>query len=87
MGGPDLFGEVRAQRVRGRSILVDRLHLLMGLAEAGENVLLWLERFRGDAPQIRAACDFVSQRNAAFAPTLRKVRDLMDIGPLFRTAP
>jgi hypothetical protein len=82
--GPDLFGEVQAPKVRGRSIFVDRLHLLMGLAEAGDNVLPWLERFRGEAPQIRAACEFVAQRNAAFAPTLRKVRDLMDIGPLFR---
>jgi len=85
--GPDLFGDVPAPRVRGRSVFVDRLHLLMGLAEAGDNVLPWLERFRGDAPQIRAACDFVSRRNVAFAPALRKVRDLMDIGPLFRTAP
>lgn len=84
--GPDLFGEVPAPKVRGRSIFVDRLHLLMGLAEAGENVLPWLERFRGEAPQVRAACDFVAQRNPAFAPTLRKVRELMDIGPLFRTA-
>jgi hypothetical protein len=87
LGGPDLFGEVSAPKVRGRSIFVDRLHLLMGLAEAGENVLPWLERFRGEAPQIRAACDFVSQRNVAFAPALRKLRDLMDIGPLFRRAP
>jgi hypothetical protein len=85
--GPDLFGDVPAPKVRGRSIFVDRLHLLMGVAEAGDNVLPWLERFRGEAPQIRAACEFVAQRNAAFAPTLRKVRDLMDIGPLFRTAP
>lgn len=84
--GPDLFGEVPLPRVRGRSIFVDRLHLLMGLAEAGDNVLPWLERFRGEAPQLRAACDFVAQRNAAFASTLKKVRDLLDIGPLFRAA-
>jgi hypothetical protein len=84
--GPDLFGQSPAPRVRGRNIFVDRLHLLMGLAEAGDNVLPWLERFRGEAPQIRAACDFVAQRNAAFAPTVKKIRDLMDVGPLFRAA-
>jgi 16S rRNA G966 N2-methylase RsmD len=83
---PDLFGEVQAPKIRGGSIFVDRLHLLMGLAEAGDNVLPWLERFRGEAPQIRAACDFVAQRNASFAPALGKVRDLMDVGPLFKTA-
>jgi putative DNA methylase len=83
---PDLFGEVPAVKVRGRSIFIDRLHLLMGLAEAGDNLLPWLERFRGDTPQLRAACEFVAQRNPAFAPTLKKVRELMDIGPLFRTA-
>lgn len=84
--GPNLFGEVPEAKVRGRSIFIDRLHLLIGLAESGENLLPWLERFRGDASQIRAACDFISTRNAAFAPALLKIRDLMDIGPLFRTA-
>jgi 16S rRNA G966 N2-methylase RsmD len=83
---PDLFGQVPTPKARGRSIFVDRLHLLMGLAEAGDNLLPWLERFRGEAPQIRAACDFVAQRNAALAPTLKKVRDLLDVGPLFRAA-
>jgi len=84
--GPDLFDQVPATRVRGRNIFVDRLHLLMGLAEAGDDLLPWLKRFRGEAPQIRAACDFVAQRNAAFASTVKKVRDLMDVGPLFKAA-
>lgn len=84
---PDLFGEVPAPKMRGRSIFVDRLHLLMGLAQVGDNVLPWLERFRGEVPQIRAACEFVSRRNTSFAPALKKIRDLMDIGPLFRAGP
>ena len=71
--------------MHGRNIFIDRLQLLIGLAEAGENLLPWLERFRGDAPKIRAACDFISARNPGFAAALLKIRDLMDIGPLFKT--
>ena len=56
----------------------------MGLAEAGENVLPWLDRFRGLTPQIRAACEYLRQRNPAFAPLIQKILGLMDPGPLFR---
>ena len=38
---------------------IDYVHFLMGLAEAGENLLPWLERWRGMTPQIRAACEYL----------------------------
>lgn len=69
---------------KGRVLFIDYVHLLMALAEGGENLLPWLERFRGEAPRIRAACEYLASRNKAFAPTLKKILSLLDVGPLFR---
>jgi len=70
--------------VNGKATFIDHIHFLMGLAEAGENLLPWLERFRGLTPQIRAACEYMQQRNAAFAPTIQKILGLIDPKPLLR---
>jgi putative DNA methylase len=80
----NLFGDelpLVGQRIR----FIDYVHFLMGLVEAGENVLPWLERFRGQTPQLRAACEYLRQRNAEFAPILQKILGLIDPGPLFRS--
>lgn len=79
-----LFDEELRPRVSDKVRFIDHVHLLMGLAEAGENLLPWLERFRGLTPQIRAACVYLRERNAAFAPTIQTILGLMDPGPLFR---
>ena len=65
-------------------LFIDHVHLLMALAEGGENVLPWLERFRGETPRLRVACDYLAGRNRSFAPPLKKIRDLIEVGPLFR---
>lgn len=78
----DLFGEGHLE-VRERPLFVDYLHFLMALAEGGENLMPWLDRFRGETPRLRAACDFLAVRNKAFAPTLKKIRDLIEGVPLF----
>ena len=57
----------------------------MGLAEAGENLLPWLERWRGMTPQIRAVCEYLRQRNPTFTPVLDKILGFIDPGPLFRS--
>jgi hypothetical protein len=62
---------------------VDYVHLLLGLAENGESVLPWLERFRGLRPQIRAALEFLAQRNKNFADSSRKILGLIDERTLF----
>jgi len=45
----------------------------------------WLERFRGETPRLRPACEYLMAKNRSFAPTLKKILNLMDVGPLFRT--
>jgi hypothetical protein len=75
-------GQVRG---KGRVYFVDYVHLLIALADAGEHLAPWLERFRGETPRLRAACDYLVTRNKEFAPALTKIRGLLDVGPLFRS--
>jgi hypothetical protein len=71
-------------RIPARARFVDYVHLLMALADGGEPLAPWLERFRGETPRLRVACDYLALRNKAFAPAVKKVRDLLEVGPLFR---
>jgi len=80
----NLFGEVERPKEKRGTLFIDRVHLLLGLVEAGENVVPWLDRFRGDTPQIRAALEYLEGRNRGLAPACRKVLDMMEIGPLFK---
>jgi len=81
---PNLFGEVERPRGKHQTLFIDRVHLLLGLAEAGENVLPWLDRFRGETPQIRAALEYLEGRSRSLAPTCRKVLGLLEARPLFK---
>jgi putative DNA methylase len=65
-------------------IFINYVHFLMGLAGAGEDMRPWVESFRGMTPQIRAACEFLQQRNPNFAPMTQKVLGFIDPGSLFR---
>jgi putative DNA methylase len=89
-GGPDpqrnLFGEIEYPREKRGTLFIDRVHLLLGLAEAGENILPWLTRFRGEMPQIRATLEYIESRNKSLAPACRKVLGLVEVGPLFKGA-
>ncbi len=80
---PSLFPGA-ATRGQAGPLFIDYVHLLMALAEGGENLLPWLERFRGETPRLRAACDYLAGRNKSFAPPLKKIQDLIEVGPLFR---
>jgi ssDNA-binding Zn-finger/Zn-ribbon topoisomerase 1 len=81
---PDLFGNPPPEKARGKVLFIDRIHFLIGLSQGGENILPSLERWRGHWPQIRAACEYLAQRQRVFAGPLQKIRDLMDVGPLFQ---
>ena len=78
-----LFGEDLTDIVFTGTIFVDYVHFLIGLAENGESVMEWLERFRGRRPQIRAALDFLARRNRSFEDPVRKILGLMDERTLF----
>ncbi len=80
----NLFGEVDGARDGGDSYFVDRIHFLLALAEGKENLRPWLERWRGEAPQIRAACEYLAEKRKDWAPLTKKILDLMEVGPLFR---
>jgi putative DNA methylase len=80
-----LFEDDANPRVTKDILFVDYVHFLLGLAEAGENVLPWLEKFRRMRPQLRAALDYLAQRNKNFAPQAKKVVGLMDERTLFMT--
>jgi len=78
-----LFGENGDSRLPSNILFVDCVHLLLGLAEVGENILPWLEKFRGLRPQIRAACEYLASRNKVFESSARKVLGLLDERTLF----
>lgn len=64
-------------------IFIDYVHFLIGLAENGESVLEWLDKFRGKRPQIRAALEYLAKRNRTFLEPVRKIMGLMDEKTLF----
>ncbi len=78
-----LFGENGESQLPTDILFVDCVHLLLGLAEVGENILPWLEKFRGLRPQIRAACEYLASRNKVFESPARKVLGLLDERTLF----
>ncbi|OPZ64118.1 MAG: hypothetical protein BWY83_03261 [bacterium ADurb.Bin478] len=79
----DLFAESEDAELPGDLLLVDCVHLLLGLAEAGENVLPWLERLRGLRPRLRAALVFLREQNKNFISSIDKILGLVDERTLF----
>ncbi|WP_337288691.1 DNA methyltransferase [Candidatus Methylomirabilis sp.] len=65
-------------------LLVDLLHLLIGLAAAGESVVPWLERFSGMRQQLRAALAFVRELRADWKEPIGRVMALIEGPPLLR---
>lgn len=64
-------------------LFVDVLHFLLGLAESGDNILPWLEKFGGLKPQIRAALEHMMRENKNFITPAKKVLGLLDERTLF----
>ncbi len=76
------FDESSVVTEDGKSLFIDRLHFLVGLAEGKENLKPWIERWRGEIPQIRAACEYLLERRKDFAPALKKILTMIDVGSL-----
>lgn len=70
-------------RLPSNILLVDILHYLLGLAETGDNLLPWLEKFGGLKPQIRVAMEHLMMMNKNFVSPAKKVLGLLDERTLF----
>ena len=64
--------------------LVDLVHLVLGLAAAGESVVPWLERFASLRRQLRAALRFVRDIRADWKEPIDRVLALIEGAPLLR---
>jgi len=77
-----LFDNGTSPSGNGTSLFIDRLHFLIALAEGKENLRPWIERWGGEIPQIRAACEYLLERRKDFAPALKKILTMIDVGSL-----
>ncbi|MBW2005332.1 MAG: hypothetical protein JRI72_12145 [Deltaproteobacteria bacterium] len=71
------------QTLKSKVYFIDYVHFLMALVEGGENIVPWLERFKEEMPRLKAACEYIMSRNKGFAASLKKILNLIDVGPLF----
>ena len=66
--------------------LVDLLHTLIALADAGEPVLPWLERFPGRRAALRAGLRFLRDERADWSAAIDRVLAVIEGAPLFNRA-
>ena len=66
--------------------LVDLLHVLIALADAGEPVLPWLERFPGRQAALRAGLRFLRDERADWSAAIDRVLAIIEGAPLFNPA-
>jgi len=59
--------------------LVDVVHYLIALAQEGENLSPWLKRFEAVRPQLRAALEYLQDKNPTFLNPVRKIQQLMEV--------
>jgi hypothetical protein len=64
--------------------LVDLVHLVIGLAQAGESVVPWLERFAGLRSQLAAALRYVRDIRVDWKEPIERVLALVEGAPLIR---
>lgn len=75
--------EVVAAGSGGKIPFIDYVHFLIALADGGENLRPWIERFRGMTPQIRAACEYLRAKQPRFADACGKILKFIEVTPLF----
>jgi adenine-specific DNA methylase len=64
--------------------LVDLVHLLVGLAKAGESVSPWLERFSRRRPQLRAALRFLRDERPDWVEIIDRILPIIEGTPLLQ---
>jgi adenine-specific DNA methylase len=73
-----LFPELEEARFDNVA-LVDVLHYLMGLAEAGENLVPWLNEFKPVIPNIRVSFEYLLDKNPTFQDPINKVLNIIEV--------
>lgn len=73
-----LFPDMEEERFDNVA-LVDIIHYLMGLANASENLMLWLHEFKQAVPQVRVALEYLKKRNPTFQVPIQKILSLIEI--------
>lgn len=73
-----LFAEME-EAVFDNVALVDILQYLMGLANAGENLVPWLNEFKSIMPQLRVAFEYLRERNPTFQEPINRVFSLVEV--------
>ena len=66
--------------------LVDLLHVIIALAEAGEPVWPWIERFPERQAQLRAGLRFLKEERADWSVSIDRVLAVIEGAPLFNQA-
>ena len=59
--------------------LVNILHYLMGVAEAGENLVPWLNEFKPVIPNIRVSFEYLLDKNPTFQGPINKVLRIIEV--------
>jgi len=62
-----------------RVALVDAIHYLIGLAEEGENLVPWLNEFQPIRPNIRAALEYLLDKNPTFQSPIKRVLSIIEV--------
>lgn len=75
--------EAVAADTGGKLPFIDYVHFLIALVDGGENLRPWMERFRGQTRQIRAACEYLRTRQPRFADACGKILKFIEVTPLF----
>jgi len=75
--------EAVAAGASGKTPFIDYVHFLIALVDGGENLRPWMERFRGQTPQIRAACEYLRAKQPRFADACGKILKFIEVTPLF----
>ena len=75
---PFLFPEMNEEKFDHIS-LVDVIHYLMGLSDASENLVPWLNDFRPVVPQVRIALDYLKGRNPTFQAPIETILQLIEV--------
>jgi putative DNA methylase len=73
-----LFPEMEEARFDNVA-LVDVLHYLMGLAEAGESLVPWLNEFKPVIPNIRVSFEYLLDKNPTFQSPITKVLNIIEV--------